>query len=55
VLLQVQSLAEMGAPVKRSLQLSLLESAAADATETTEDVVEAEPARVPSGSDAAAS
>ena len=55
VLLQVQSLAEMGAPVKRSLQLSLLESAAADAPETTEDVVEAEPARVPSGSDAATS
>jgi len=33
VLLQVQSLAEMGAPVKRSLQLSLLDAAAAEATD----------------------
>jgi DNA recombination protein RmuC len=33
VLLQVQSLAEMGAPVKRSLQLSLLDSAAAETAE----------------------
>jgi DNA recombination protein RmuC len=33
VLLQVQSLAEMGAPVKRSLQLSLLDSAAAEAAD----------------------
>jgi DNA recombination protein RmuC len=40
VLLQVQSLAEMGAPVKRELQLSLLESAAADAPDDEE---EAEP------------
>ena len=37
VLLQVQSLAEMGAPVKRSLQLSLLDAAAAETSEESSE------------------
>jgi DNA recombination protein RmuC len=46
VLLQVQSLAEMGAPVKRSLQMSLLEGAAAEESteeESAEDDVDPSP------------
>ena len=43
VLLQVQSLAEMGAPVKRSLQMSLLDSGASAETDENGDA-ESEPA-----------
>jgi DNA recombination protein RmuC len=37
VLLQVQSLAEMGAPVKRSLQMSLLDSSASESADENAD------------------
>jgi DNA recombination protein RmuC len=45
VLLQVQSLAEMGAPVRRSLQMPLLDSASADALE--DDFAELEGGKAP--------
>ena len=37
VLLQVQSLAEMGAPVKKQLQMSLLDSAATESSDDASD------------------